>query len=129
MVEPQIMISIQNKHFHAFFVQSTIHLGKIIKQKFDETSMNISEFAEKIHVHRTNVNNIFKRKSINSELLFEISKALNFDFYNEIYLDKRTDNFSKKVLIAFEIDESKIDKLGLSMEQIYLLKNLGGYAD
>ncbi|MCL2073084.1 MAG: helix-turn-helix domain-containing protein [Marinilabiliaceae bacterium] len=76
-------------------MHTTIHLGKIIKQKFEETSMNISEFAEKIHVHRTNVNNIFKRKSINSELLFEISKALNYDFYNEIYLNKKNDNFSK----------------------------------
>ena len=84
--------------------------------------MTISDFADKIHVHRTNVNNIFKRKSINSELLFEISKVLNYDFYNEVYLNKETDNFSKKVLIAFEIDENKIDKLDLSTEQIYLLR-------
>ncbi|MCL2596879.1 MAG: helix-turn-helix domain-containing protein [Paludibacter sp.] len=79
-----------------------IHIGNIIRQKLKENSMSITDFANKIHCERTTVYDIFERKSIDSELLIRISEVLNFDFYNEIYLNKDTNNFSKKILIAFE---------------------------
>ena len=98
-----------------------IQLGSIIKQKFQETSITVEEFAEKINCERTTVYDVFKRKSVDSELLIKISEALNFDFYNEIYFNKQTNNFSKKVLIAFEVEEKNIDKLNLPDELIKLL--------
>ena len=97
-----------------------IHIGPIIKQKFQDSSMTVEEFAEKINCERTTIYDIFKRKSIDSELLFRISEALNFDFYNEIYLNKQTGNFSKKILVAIEIDERYIDKLDLPDKLIKL---------
>jgi len=90
-----------------------IHIGSVIKQKVAESSMTTQEFANRINCERTTVYDIYERKSIDSELLIRISKALNFDFYNEIYFDKKTDHFSKKVLIAFEIEEKDIDNLDL----------------
>ena len=98
-----------------------IHIGNIIKQKFEETSMSITDFAKKIHCERTVVYDIFERKSIDTELLIRISEGLNFDFYNEIYLNKNTNNFPKKVLIAFEIEEKNIDKSDLPDKLIKLL--------
>ena len=73
-----------------------IHIGYIIKKKVKERPITVTEFAEKIYCERTTVYDIFERKSIDSELLFRISETLNFDFYNEIYLNKKTNNFSKK---------------------------------
>jgi len=90
-----------------------IHIGSIIKQKVAESSMKTQEFADRIDCERTTVYDIYKRKSIDSELLIRISAALNFDFYNEIYFDKKTDHFSKKVLIALEIEEKDIEDLHL----------------
>jgi len=90
-----------------------IHIGSIIKQKVAESNMTIHEFADRINCERTTVYDIYERKNIDSELLIRISEALNFDFYNEIYFDKKTDHFSKKVLIAFEIEEKDIDDLHL----------------
>jgi len=92
---------------------NNIHIGSIIKQKLEESSMSMKEFAGRIKCERTTVYNIFERKSIDSELLLRISQALNFDFYNEVYLNNEKNNFSKKILIAIEIDEKNIDKLDL----------------
>ena len=90
-----------------------VHIGSIIEQKVKENSMSIKEFAERINCERSNVYHIFKQKSIDSELLIRISETLNYDFFNEIYLDKKINHFSKKVLIAFEIEEKDIDNLKL----------------
>jgi len=98
-----------------------VHIGSIIKQKFEESSMTVTKFGEKINYERTNVYSIFKLKSIDSELLLRISEALNFDFYNEIYLKKETNNFSKKVLIAFEISEKNIKSMDLPDEFFRLI--------
>jgi len=100
---------------------NNIHIGSIIKQKVMERSLTIKDFAEKINCERTTVYNIFERKSIDSELLIRISKVLDFDFYNQIYLNRKTNNFSKKVLIAFEIEGEEIAKLELPDELIKLL--------
>lgn len=96
-------------------------MGSIIEQKLKESSMSIKKFADRINCERSNVYHIFKQKSIDSELLHRISETLNFDFYNEIYLSKKTTNFSKKIFIAFEIDKENIDNMDLSDEFIKLL--------
>ena len=98
-----------------------VHIGSIIEQKVKDSSMTIKEFADKINCERSNVYHIFKQKSIDSELLIRISETLNYDFFNEIYLDKKTNHFSKKVLIAFEIEEKNIDNLNLPDDLMELL--------
>jgi len=90
-----------------------VHIGSIIEQKVKESSMTIKEFADKISCERSTVYDIYERKSIDSELLIRISEALNFDFYSETYLNKKTTHFSKKVLIAFEIEEKNIANIDL----------------
>jgi len=98
-----------------------VHIGSIIKQKFEESSITIKKFADSINCERTTVYDIFERKSIDSELLLRISQVLNFDFYNEIYLSRTTNHFSKKVLIAFEINERTMDELDLPDKWIKLI--------
>ena len=95
---------------HAFFMIDfkTIHIGKIIKQKLEESKMNITDFAKKIHLDRTTVYGIFNRKSIDTELLIKISETLNYDFYNETYLKPLTNNLPRKILITLEIDQQNI---------------------
>jgi len=90
-----------------------IHIGSVIKQKVKESSMSIKEFAERISCERSTVYDIYERKSIDTELLIRISEALNFDFFSEIYFNKKTTQFSKKILIAFEIEEENIANIDL----------------
>jgi len=98
-----------------------IHIGSIIKQKFEESSMNITEFAKKIHLDRTSIYKVFLRKSIDTELLIKISSTLNYDFYNEVYFDKKTNNFPEKFFIEIEIEQKNFEKLNSPKSRFRLL--------
>jgi transcriptional regulator with XRE-family HTH domain len=59
----------------------SIHIGKIIKQKVEESGINKSEFSRRINTTPQNVYGIFKRKSIDTDLLDKISHVLDIDFF------------------------------------------------
>lgn len=59
----------------------SFHIGKIIRQRLEETGMNKSEFARRINTTPQNIYGIFKRKSIDTDLLKEISSVLEYDFF------------------------------------------------
>ena len=58
-----------------------IHIGSIIKEKFDEQGLSVSWFAKELCCDRTNVYRIFKRKSIDTALLGKVSLILKHDFF------------------------------------------------
>lgn len=68
-----------------------IHIGSIIKKRFDEQGESVSWFAKQLCCDRTNVYSIFKRESIDTALLVKISVILNHDFFKY---------YSKDVAIA-----------------------------
>ena len=84
-----------------------IHIGSIIKKVFDEKSMTIAEFSRRINRDRTTVYDIFKRKSIDTDLLIKISEVLDYNFLREVYLP--TSATTTKIWVALEKDE--IEKL------------------
>ena len=81
-----------------------IHIGNIIEKKLTEKSMTIAEFAHSIDRERTTVYGIFKRKSIDIELLIKISKVLDYDFIHQVYFP---DTYPKKQIII-EIDGNDV---------------------
>lgn len=62
-----------------------IHIGKLIGKVVKEHGIQKSEFARRINKTRQNVDDIFKRESIDTELLFNISTVLKYDFLNIIH--------------------------------------------
>jgi len=96
-----------------------IHIGSIVEEKFKEKSMTITEFADKIHRERSTVYSIFARKSIDIELLIDISKALDYDFIRKVYYDEET---SPTVFIAVKTHEDELKKWNLPQEFIRLVK-------
>lgn len=58
-----------------------VHIGNKIKQVFEESRLQIKDFATKINKSRTVVYNIFERKTIDTGLLYKISKVLDHDFF------------------------------------------------
>ena len=59
-----------------------VHIGKIIKERFDEQKLSATWFAKQLCCDRTNVYSIFKRESINTQLLIKISAILKHDFFS-----------------------------------------------
>lgn len=58
-----------------------VHIGKAIKERFDEVKMTKTEFGRLISVPQQHVNRIFERESIDTQKLAAISRALEFNFF------------------------------------------------
>ena len=65
--------------------QKEIHIGSLIKEKMEERGLSVSDFAHALHYERTNIYKIFKRSSIDVDLLLRISEVLAYDFLREVY--------------------------------------------
>lgn len=58
-----------------------IHIGSIIKTRARAIRLGPTELGSRIETSKQNVYGIFKRKSIDTELLIKISVALDHDFF------------------------------------------------
>ena len=103
---------------------NNIHIGSIIKQKVEENSLSVKEFAGRINCERTNVYHIFKQRSIDIERLIKISEVLDYDFISKIYIkqNKNINNPPRKIYIAVELDADPLQQLTLPDEFIRLMK-------
>lgn len=63
------------------FMESDIHIGQLIQSELRRQGRGVTWFAAQICCERTNVYTIFKRKSIDTELLLRISQVLDHDFF------------------------------------------------
>jgi len=89
-----------------------IHIGELIKQKFEESKFSISEFAIAIQCCRTNVYNIFNAKSIDTDKLILISKTLDYNFLNEYMMRDLSITHTQIVLdIEFKNGECRVRQI------------------
>jgi len=58
-----------------------VHIGKQIETELRRQERSVAWFARNLYCERTNVYDIFKRKSIDTELLLRISIILRHDFF------------------------------------------------
>lgn len=59
-------------------------IGQLIKIELERQERTVSWFARKLCCDRSNVYKIFKRSTIDTELLLRISQILQHDFF-EVY--------------------------------------------
>ena len=68
--------------FTSFFMSNApIHIGRLIKAELDRQGRKSQWFADQLCFERTNVYNIFRRHSIDTDLLLRISQILQYDFF------------------------------------------------
>lgn len=60
-----------------------VHIGQIIKSVFDESGMTVSELARCLSCERTNVYTIFRRRTVDVELLARLSEILSHNFLDD----------------------------------------------
>ena len=66
-----------------------VHIGQKIEEMVHALNMPITEFASKINKSRTVVYDIFTRQTIDTGLLYNISEALQYNFF-KLYFDNET---------------------------------------
>jgi len=64
--------------------QANLHIGQLVKAVFDRSGMSVAEFARQLNCERTNVYTIFRRRTIDVELLVRISYILNHNFLDDV---------------------------------------------
>lgn len=63
--------------------KTDIHIGQLIKDELERQERSVSWFARKLYCDRSNIYKIFKRSTIDTELLMRISVVLNHDFFSD----------------------------------------------
>ena len=59
-----------------------VNIGKKIAERAKELRIGPTELAKLIDTSKQNIHGIFKRVSINTELLYKLSIALEYDFFS-----------------------------------------------
>ena len=98
--------------------KDNVHIGYLIKSVFDKSGMTVSELARQLHCERTNVYTIFKRRTVDVELLAMISEILNHNFLDDaMKLYGLTATFSPKLELNIGFD-------GFTAEKVERLKEM-----
>lgn len=87
-----------------------IHIGRLIQEQAEARKFSQQELGQRINRSKQNVGDIYKRQSIDSELLLRLSEVLEFDFFSAYYEGEPLQSMRKK-----EIEELA--------NEIALLKN------
>lgn len=87
------------------FAKRMIHIGEEIKRKAKELNLGPTELGRRINKTKSNVRDIFNRTSIDTELLKEISKALDFNFFDLYNIHEHEANYrvnAEKIILDQE---------------------------
>lgn len=108
------------------FYTMELHVGQIIEQKFQESGIKLSVFAERINTGERNVYSIFKRKDINAGMLKDISEVLDFNFF-DLYapatspVQKRITDPSITISLQIEIPKMNLNSLSDFLREVEAL--------
>ena len=58
------------------------HIGSIIKEELERQERSVSWFARKLNCDRSNIYKLFKRSTVDTELLLRISAVLHCNFFD-----------------------------------------------
>lgn len=100
------------------------HIGKKIEEVVREKRFSVSEFAKLINTNRNNIYSIFRRESVDTELLSKIGEVLEYNFFN--YLSSK--NADNQKILEMTINEntpiySKIDNVKQLEDRIKQIEN------
>lgn len=59
----------------------SVHIGEEIKKRAKELRIGPTELAQLVNSSKQNIYSIYKRKSIDCDLLYRISLVLRYDFF------------------------------------------------
>lgn len=104
-------------------------IGDIILNRLKEIGLSKTEFARRINCSPQNAFNILDRDSIDTKLLVEISKALDYNFFSYFETLIRTDELDQSIYTTkfkegIKDDANKDIILKLQQENEYLYMHI-----
>ena len=94
-----------------FMEKSNIYIGEIISDVMSEKKITKAELARRLNIRPQSVDYMLGRKSIDTDTLYSVSVALDYDFAQLYSIKKKQINFDKS-----ENDEKKINKAKIVVE-------------
>jgi hypothetical protein len=96
-----------------------IHIGKLIKEKFEESRMSKSAFAVAVNMHRNNVYDLFTRQSVDTALLERVGEVLNYNFFslfvektNMVTVEEASSAMKKKIVfVPVELNDTEFETI------------------
>ena len=112
--------------------KSNIYIGEIIKNVMLEQQVTKAELARRLKVKPQSVDYMLTRKSVDTDTLYNVSRALNYDFALLYSIHKEQINYdtleqeyrlsTAKVLVELELKPEDIAKLNLKKRFVDVLK-------
>ena len=104
--------------------KSNIYIGEIISDVMSEKKISKAELARRLNVRPQSVDYMLGRKSIDTDTLYNVSVALDYDFAQfysikkkQINLDKQDHNEKKinkaKIVVELELEKEDLVRLNL----------------
>ena len=69
-----------------------LHIGQLIEEELRRQERSVTWFAKKLYCDRTNVYKIFRKQSIDTDLLLRISVILRRNFFTDFADEYATHN-------------------------------------
>jgi transcriptional regulator with XRE-family HTH domain len=99
----------------------TIMIGQVIKQRVEALGMSKAELARRLNMSSANVHKIFKRTSLDIEMLRQLGAALHYDFishYQYLTINRMT---SPRLLSVIGHDSTPVYAYSLFRKIIQVL--------
>jgi len=106
-----------------------IKIGERIKEVVKSKKIHVTELAKALGTERSNLYNIFRRRSIDTDLLKKIGQYVEYDFFQDL-LEPETvkkiaikENVKKsKIFLEIDLSEDEIIKIGFAEKILKILK-------
>lgn len=100
-----------------------VHIGEKIKARAKELRIGPTELGNLINTSKQNIYTIYKRKSLDSELLRKISMVLRYDFFLHYipegkWNEAQSGYFTRKdfIKLSFQLEKSQKENENLKKE-------------
>lgn len=102
-----------------------VPIGKIIKEVTERRGISKSELGRRLNMSPTNIHKIFKRETIDTGLLLNISEVLEYDFFSHYASTKQYDGASENVSILSDHEVAEYKKtLQQCQEKVTMLERI-----
>jgi transcriptional regulator with XRE-family HTH domain len=103
----------------------SIHIGKLIRERAKQKRLSQETIGSLINTTKQNVGNIYKRKSIDTDLLLKICEALEHNFFEYYYSEEPLKSMRTEQMKKYHEENARLNRdLHEKTESMRVLRDL-----